>query len=333
MAATLVGKQGAWEGERDHEGHRTYKITWLIHANALDGPNVIMNCPGLPYPGSQWNFDNDSDEWAFCYPTLTIKPHQPRGMEKHEWWTAQQTFSTKPLNRCNTTTIQDPLMEPQKVSGSFVKYTQEAVLDMNGFPITYSSLEPMRGPQVEFDANRPSVKIEQNVPSLGLATFAQMVDTVNDSTLWGLATRCVKLSNVTWTRNLWGTCNFYYTRCFDFDVDYATFDRYVLDYSDYMISGHWADALIAADSGKHGYVPDTTWIDGNPINRNNPHHFVRAKDARGEQKRMRLDGLGAPITESSGTGTSGTAATILVQKYPVSNFLLLGIPTNLEASS
>ena len=119
------------------------------------------------------------------------------------------------MKRCNTTSIENPLAEPQKVSGTFIKYTRELVWDKDGDLLIYSSHEPIKGGDVEFDRNRPSVRVEQNVSGLGLATFAAMVDTLNDATLWGLVARCIKLDNVSWERKLYGVCTYYYTRIFD----------------------------------------------------------------------------------------------------------------------
>src|SRR5690606_22693106 len=98
-------------------------------------------------------------------------------------------------------------------------------LDRYGNPIKSSSHEQFRGSNVEFDANRPTVWVDQNVSSLGLATFASMIDCVNDRPLWGLPKRRIKLSNVTWERKMYGTCRFYYTRKLEFDIRYDGFDR------------------------------------------------------------------------------------------------------------
>jgi len=105
--------------------------------------------------------------------------------------------------------------------------------------IKSSSHEQIRGRQVEFDNNKPSVTIRQNVAALGLSTFSQMVDTVNSVPMWGLGTRRIKLSNAPWERKYYGRCHVYYTRTFEFDIDYKTFDRDAVDEGTKVLHGHW----------------------------------------------------------------------------------------------
>lgn len=323
MTATLVTGRRAYGGERDDEGHRTWMVTHLVNvSDPNDGPQIVMALGTLPQVGDAYAFGNDSDTWAFCYPYMKISPHE--AIKEGHWiktWKVEQKFSTKPLKRCADTTIGDPLSEPQTISGSFVKYQKEAVIDRYGNPIRSSSHEPFTGQQVEFDANRPTVKIGQNVASLGLATFAPMVDCVNDSTLWGMSARCVKLSNVSWERKLYGTCSYYYTRNFEFDVDYNGFDRRVVDEGNKVLNGKWDPTT------KEWTLVQINGVDPDP---NNPTHFIRATDFNGNPIKVPLNGYGVPISPNyTGTGTGNTLVTKLVEKYEEVNFLTLNIPSTL----
>lgn len=330
MAATLKDGQRKWSLEMDDDGHRTYHITHrVVTSSSLDGPFTVLGTPGLPIPGSAWFFDNDGDPWAFCTRWARVTP-VIQG-EPNTQWDVEQRFTTRPQFRCNDTQIEDPLLEPQRVSGSFVKYLEEAVKDRNGNLIKSSSHEMFRGPQVEFDNNKPAVHIEQNVPLLELATVAQMVDTVNDSPLWGLAVRCIKLSNVAWEKKYFGSCGLYFTRILDFDIDFDTFDRELLDEGTKVLSGDWDRDPNSATYGQFvlknvgGAAPDP----------DNPQHFVRYKDRYGENARVILNGAGLPadtaISASSSSTGSGPPGFVDVEKFAESNFLLLSIPTDLEA--
>ena len=330
MTAAVIGGPLSKSVARDEEGYRTYKIKHRIKTtDPLDGPQIALTATGLPAIGSFWNFDNDVDAWCFCLPTIVLKAQEQKKNELVNYWTAEQTFTNKPFDRCQTTTIDDPLLEPQKVSGSFVKFQEEAVVDRDGYLILSSSHEQYRGSQVEFDSNKPTVRVEQNVATLDLDVFSQNIDDVNDAILWGLGPRRVKLSNVSWERKYHGVCNIYYTRIFDFDIDYNTFDKYLLDEGKKVLNGHWAtEKEIAA--GETGWVLDD--IDGAPPDPNDPTHFNHYKDRNGENTRVVLDGMGLPAytTIVSGTATtSNGAAQIKVEKYNESNLLLLGIPSSL----
>lgn len=326
MASTLKDGPIFWGLTRDAEGHRKFKVGHLAQALTTDGPYIVLNTPGLPQIGSIWAFDNDVDLWAFCTPVAKVSIHQEKKGEPNRWWEIEQEFSTRPLSRCQDIQIEDPLLEPDKVSGSFVKYTVEAAYDRFGNLIKSSSHEMFRGPQVEFDRNRPTVHIEQNRATLELSTFSSMIDTVNSAPLWGLGTRRIKLSAAAWERKVLGVCGYYYTRIFDFDIDYNTFDRDLLDEGTKVLNGHW-------DKATGHWELDT--IGGAAPNPNNPQHFSRYKDRNGENARVILDGNGRPADSvigeagtSTGTDSSGPAGTFHLEYYPESNFLLLGVPTS-----
>lgn len=290
--ATVAKGMVKWSGGRDNEGHREYNATWLVQAdNPSVGPAGIFAASGLPAIGAAW----PEDAWAFCLPESEATPLVDK--EQNIWWHVVQKFSTKPLKRCQTASIEDPLDEPPKLSGSFLRYTKEATVDRNGRPIQSSSHEVMRGKLVEKDGNRPQVIIEMNFGSNQLSTFAPMIDTVNDSTLWGLPARCVKLSNAPWRRVLYGICTYYYTVAFEFDIDYNTWDRRLIDHGTRVLA-----------------------CGGNP---NNPLDFVAYQDNNGNTGHVILDGSG---NAWNGTGSPGY---IDAEFYSESNLLLLGIPSSL----
>jgi len=301
---------------RGRTGERSYKVTHLIKAtNKLDGPFTVLNTPGLPAIGSSWNFGNDFDFWAFCTPELTIRPRLTK--EPNVIWELVQTFSTGRRSTCEEEIIEDPLLEPQKVSGGFAKFTEEIALDRFGKSIKNSSHEIIRGPQVEFDKSRHTIRIEQNVSKLDAGVFSPQIDTVNDSTLWGFTSRKVKLSDVQWERKVYGGCNYYYTRILDFETHPNTFDRTVLDEGTKVLRGSWNDTC-------------TKWVLDAGVDKTNPLHFVRFKDCFGENMRTILDGNGEPWDPIE-TGTAGDdPGEINIQYYPESNFLLLGIPTIID---
>ncbi len=271
---------------RDSEGHRTYKVKYLVECAVADGPGIALRCPGLPFPGSRWVIDNEVDLWATCRWDADVTPLVSDG-DPNTLFEIEFTFSTKPFDRksCKDTEITDPLLEPQKISGSFVKYTEEATTDRLGFPIKNSAHEQLRGPQVEFDANRPQVRIEQNVAILGLPIFSAMVDCVNAFPMWGLGPRKIKLSNVTWEKKFQGSCQPYYTRTLEFEIRYDGFDRDLLDEGTKVLHGHWNTTTGMWDLDN---------IAGAPPDKNNPNHFDRFKDRQGENCRVILNGQGIP---------------------------------------
>jgi hypothetical protein len=295
MSAVVVGRLN-WSMDRDKEGHRTYKVKWLVQSSSTsDGPAYALVASGLPAIGSSWNLGNDYDAWARCWPTLSAKYLTQN--ERGYWWEVEQTFSTKPLTRCQDTTIENPINEPDRISGGFSKYTREVEKDRNGDAIKTSSLERIRGDQVTFDDNRPTVTIEKNVLTLPLSDIAEAVDTVNSNSMWGLTSRKVKLTNVSWSRELYGTCTFYYKVSYEFEVDYDTFDRTVYD----------EGTRVLVKGG----------------NKNDPADFELYKDINGENTRVFLDGNGNILPAGD------DPVEIDIEYYDETNFTTLGIPTTL----
>lgn len=330
MSAALRGARW-WEMDRDDEGHRTYKLCWEVQcSDKFDGPAVVFHTPGMPLPGSLWNFGNDVDLWAWCRPTQSAK--QMVKNEPNFWWEVEQTFSTKPpthnKNRCINNEIQDPLQEPFKISGGYTKFKKEAVLDMNGFAIVNSAFEQIRGPENEWDENHPTVKIEQNVPALQYPLLCSMVDTVNVAPLWGFMPRMIKLSNISWERKFYKTCYLYYSRSLEFEVDYNTWDRNVLDEGTKALSGHWGRGPDEPppNTGQTGWILDK--IGGQNPNPSNPAHFIRFVDRKGNPSKVVLNGAGIP--SGGATGTANNEGKIFIQKYPNADFSQLALPSTLD---
>ena len=291
MTTRLLPGQKIWSVVRDSEGHRTYKVKYRVLCDKTDGPANALQTPGLPVYGSEWQIDNDTDVWAWCLWDATATPVVTD--EPNTAFDVEVTFSTKPppTRNCKEFQMEDPLLDPQKVSGSSSKYQLEATVDRFGKPVQNSAFEQMRGAQVEFDSNRGSVKIEQNVPSLQLGLCNAMMDCVNAFPLWGQQPRCVKLSMFTWERKFHGACYVYYTRTFEFDIDERGWDRNLQDEGTKCLHG-----TFNAATGHWDLTPmqvGGTLSSTNP-NPDNPFHFVRFQDANGNHAKVILDGHGVP---------------------------------------
>lgn len=308
----------SWGGGREKDMHRTYWIKFLVESDSkLDGPNSITQAAGLPNIGSAWNYGNENDPWALCYPNIECDSIIKKG--PNYFWYLKYTFSTKPFRICAMQDITDPLSVPDRIGGSFVNYQKRVHNRRDGSPIISSSVEPI---YVDYDLPRATVSITQTVLNLGLYQFTQMINTLNDSTLWGMPKRCIKLRNVPWKRLVWGQCTFYYERTLEFDVAFDSFDL-----TDVRDQGH-----RVIDKTKAGYLARTCTGTGTgdeyfgTIDRNDPDNFERSTDAKGNiRKIILLDGKGEmchdPVSHRHFIDT--------IELYNESNFLLLGIPVTL----
>lgn len=312
--ATLIGRR-VWRGSRDEEGHREYKVVHRVKCTPTEGPASILVTPGLPLPGSIWAFGVDIDPWAWCRNVTDMRPvgEIPEG-DPITHWDVEHTFSTKPppvnQQRCNDTQIEDPLLEPPRISGTYTRYQEEAMYDRFGRPVTSSSFELIRGPNNEWDANRPVVRIEQNVSSQfqAITLPSLFADHVNDSPVWNLPPRTVKLTPGPWEKRYYGTCYAYYNRVLEFEIRFDGWDRQLLDEGTKVLSGHWDDS-------------DGSWvldqINGADPSPDNPSHFKRAIDREGNPMKMILDGNGQPAGAYVESGTFYVSTALANQGNPL----------------
>lgn len=369
MAGILLGPV-SWDVTLTSMGHRNYLIQWLVQSTDKynDGPQTIAQTPGLPPIGNPWIFGNDNDIWALCWPDWKISPvltHEPNDL-----WTVEQHFSTEPIIRCQDTQIENPLAEPFKINGGFIKRTKMARVDMNGNPVTNSAQQPYNGPENEWDDNRPTLQIGWNRVLNPGPTSTAFIDTVNDSYLWGYPPRTIKLCNVSFTRNLWGVCNFYFTTTYEFELQYDPleinpitgnalgWDRLFPDRGNRVLSGYspgyWEVAggpncpsgtpnQPKTNSSPTNPLTGKPWACGDLVQPNNQISPLDVDSTTGTYKylnpanyvayKMAQDGEPTEVyLDGYGrpVGSINQAKLLLVQKYPQNNMFLLGIPYSLD---
>lgn len=276
----ICGSFRRWSATVDKEGYREYKIVFLVKcSSADDGPANALLTSGLPTFGSVWDFYDDFDAWAFRQHDVTVTPIRSRDTDVIMHFELEYLYSTKPFRDC-ADVVEDPLLKPQIVGGGLTHLKEEGVDDRFGKPILNSSLERIHSVNNEWDKSLPSIEIEQNVAVLDLDLCEGMLDTVNAYTIWGLPKRCIKLSSFVWEKKYYGVCYPYYTRKFQFDINFQSFDRDLLDEGTKVLNGKWNFTT------REWELVD---IDGDPPNRLDPTHFIRFKDPNAENTRTLLD--------------------------------------------
>ena len=247
--------------------------------------------------GSTWAIDNDVDLWAWCTPAASVRMKEVEG-EPDCNWIVTNNWQTKPMKRCNQFSIENPISEPPKISGSYIKWMQEATHDREGELLLMSSKERMRGQIVEVEKGRPTVTIAINVGTLPLVQFTAQRGTVNDAPLWGLPKRTILLTDISWERSLYGVCSYYYTINYNFEIKFETWDRFIVD------------------EGSR-----TLWKkDADPTKLGN---YVKYRDVNGEATTVLLDGAAWPAEKLED---------VFVHRKELeeeTDFKQLGIPTTL----
>lgn len=299
MATVIVGGPLTKRLSMDEGSHRTYTVKFRVESDnqaegTADGPQQVRNTPGLPIPGNIYQIDADLDVWAYCLPNVEIDP-QNSDYRPAQFWILTYTFTTKPITRPIMNDVQDPMVEPPKITITPRDYTEEAVYDRFRRKITNSAHELFRGPQNEWEFSRAVVRIEQNVPLLDAATLFPLNNTLNSVAMWGFPARFIKMKIVQ-LQQLYIKFFTFWKRTLDFEIwvrededgnPISGWDRQLLDEGTKVLRGKWTNLGTAAD-------PRWTWeLIGNP-NRNNPSDFIRFQDVNGNLARVVLDGAGKP---------------------------------------
>jgi hypothetical protein len=335
MACTLLEGQIAWEGDRDKDGHRDYMVRWRVESDLDDGPANVMNTPGIAVPGNLWLIDADSDLLAYC--TMELKARVDSNYKQGEpskFWTLDQKFTTRPYKKCQDEQIDSPLDQPQEVEGTFIRGTEEGVMDRFGIDITNSAFERIRGKHNEWNSSILQVKVTQNVANLDLTTIYGVRDHVNDGVMWGFDPRCVLLTEIGWKRKYYGLCYVYYTREFTFEVKPETHDREVLDEATMALRGAWDHSSTSPTYRQYALAED---IKDDPEAHLNQMNFVKFKDWNGENAKTILNGYGRPWDPGTlfaplcgtGTGPDVNRGYIQIEYYDEIDLLtLLGLPVS-----
>ncbi len=291
----IVRGPTTWSLSRDIDGYRTYTLEHLVEVSDIqDGPLQALFSPGLPISGATWIIGTEEDLFVYCTSEVEVTPIKPDN-EPGVFWKVTNKFTNRPHKRCNDSNFDNPLDEPPRLSGSFNKFSQRVFFDKDNKLLASSSYEAF---DVEIELPNPTVQIGLNYPTLPLEDFAPMVNSVNNGALWGLPARCVKLSNVRWQRNIFGTCSYYYTVDYEFEINYNTWD------------------IVQADRGTRIYNGSGSVTD--------PSSYTPYQDPKSkEYTTVYLNGSGGKLT----AGNSPVKKTFRV--YQENDFLSLGIPSSL----
>lgn len=320
--------QRAWSVKRGVDGHRDYTIVHRIEIDRnVHGPRAVLDCPGLPAPGSTWDFEETIDDWAYF--TQQADVVQVGRESGNCFFDITQYATTRPTPDCATDYRNDPLTFPPRIDIDTINYNKEAISDRFGAPIRTSSWEQIRGPQAEYDNHKIRVIIEANQGDLDLVLIDELMNTVNDMEMWGFPARYVKFSAFSAKKQFNTDCEIYWTKRFTFDIS-SEHDREILDEGTKVLRGKWDTDRSSATYGQ--YILAKNPFSGMVVSPTSPRNFIRFKDWHGENTRVILNGRGKPWDPNHDTpGTDDDSpGKLKYQYYSQGNLFILDIPTSLE---
>lgn len=214
----------------DEEFNRSYTSTYEVITNdKTDGPALVLTAPGLPAFGSQYQWYNTFDEFAYCVGgtasirelkktalvwTVQIKHESPKSSNKTRGARQPSTGSPDPI-----TERKSPTDEPWEISGSFAQFLRPVIYDSEFKPIVNTVWEPYV-PAIEMDDSRKILVLRKNTPTISLAQWADYSDKVNGTVMWGLWPRQIKLNQWNWTMKFYGPGIAYVENQWEFHISF-----------------------------------------------------------------------------------------------------------------
>ena len=293
MTANAVTAPKDWSVETDDEGHGDYTLTWGVETtSALDGPDVALSASGLPIPGASLSALG-GNAWAFFNRKGSAKLKKVDASRKY--WDVSTVFTTRPARRCTTDAVEDPLLEPPRVKGTFAQTVQELLYDNTGAPLVNASQQRYTGAIVQDTVSTPIVELEMNCSFIDLSWLANYADSYNSNAgQWGMPTRSIKCTTGPWERVLYGTCYFYFIVRFTFELRLPNWD------------------IVVPNEGTRVKVPGTS-----------PARYVQYKDEREENGITFLDASGNALAAGA------TPLTKTFQRPKQKDFSAAGWPASL----
>jgi hypothetical protein len=305
-----------------------------------DTPLTVMQAAGLPLQYSACPFDPT----CRCVKMSTKKWGVEN--EKGKLWEVTVEFTNKPVKFCFEQSIENPLLQPAVISATTQSVTETATFHYTAIerPVTIYVPDPNTGipipttvmelfnwaktlrmsngiemTEVDRETTKVQVSISFNRPTFNQNLCYGLLDHINWLPMWGFDRGLVKYSNFAWSREYYGLCFTYYKLTFTFDIQ--------------VISGYDRNGVPVYGFVKRILDHGTRYIPEGKEQSLKNLVVARTADGSGEVD-ICLDGSGHAIagqlsewdTESGMYLDPNDMYFHNIQRYPMADFTLLGIP-------
>ena len=172
-------QQGDWSAT----AQRNYtRILQCLSNDPLDDSAAVLEAvcaylgitPGIPIIVI-YQCGNSIDPYAYLQKISVLQETSHKGEYRN--WTARLEYNSNPIQ-----TIDNPLLRPTIISGSFQIYQKPIEKDINGKPILNKANGKLEG--IEIDDARPHVTMVRNEVSYDWSAFAANLVNFVNSTFW-----------------------------------------------------------------------------------------------------------------------------------------------------
>jgi len=224
MSVTEVRPFANTHGGVDAEGTHTYTNVYIVLTDDKDdGADTARGAGavalGLPDYNDSWAWGNDSNSNALAKTRSADIASLDETSPYYRKWKVTIGYTTAGQSRDpaggggsgsgSEEGIQDPLLEPWKLSGSYIQTTRRTSVDKNGANVTNSADEPIL---FDVPSGYDSLIMNGNTATISLTTRAANVTKSNSTAMWGLAVRQVYLNQWSWDIAYRGTTPYFVNR-------------------------------------------------------------------------------------------------------------------------
>lgn len=287
-------------GGIDHDGHSTLRAVWQCRTNdTLDQAWTVLTHAVANLPAYWTGMDNATNANCFIQSIGDASLQEEQGSRRV--WLVPVTYSTKPAGGDGTSSrplspFTTPIVEPWRISGTFVRDEKATRTDKDGNLITtLGTLEPR---EVRIPSGFDTLHLEGATANISMSTRASAIWHVNSATIWGLQPRQLLMTGWSYDIRRHGTTGYvYHSLDFWISTEPGGFDESFHNLSFKKLNTAWALGL--AEEEKLLPICDTA---GMPVHE--PH----------------------PIDENGDSCAPGDEPVITPEAIPEFDFTTLGFP-------
>lgn len=180
---------------------RSYTVTYeVVTDDRLDGPKTVASAAGLPSPGAQYSYGNESDPDALCIGAageIQLRDVQ----QTRRVWTVPVLFATTGVSGGSGG---DGQSGPQQIDGPWIVSGDTStrmvakLSDLDDVPLTNSAGERFV-PAPETPLTQGAVKLTRKTSSLNFLDWLTTVNAINSTAFWGQPAYTWKCAKWTWS--------------------------------------------------------------------------------------------------------------------------------------
>lgn len=209
------------EGNLNEKNENSYTTKWLVVADYAMGPIEAITLVGVNLYDN-YNVTTEFDTIALCKERNAVPVPDSNGFVDLKQWEVTLNYGRVDYS------VDNPLLEPVKVSINFSTTDEPVDYDIYGSPIMNTAGEPFAEAVTKLTPSS-TITFERNEADYNALISYYYVGTVNLYPWKGIPKGCALMTARTATQNFNQNIGFYWTVGYDFSVDLNGYKKSVLN--------------------------------------------------------------------------------------------------------